>query len=182
MLASSSPRRRELFSQIGLAVEVIPSTFAEDLPHGDYAEDLAQYPVATATEKALEVYKRLIDDDRPPDLVIGADSVILHDGRILEKPGTKEENLRMLHDLNAGHHEVVTGVVAIVPRIQSPGYEVKSLLEKTRVYFYDHPLHILEAYAASGEGWDRAGGYAIQQTGALLVQRIEGDYNNVVGA
>ena len=159
----------------------MPSTFDELLPHSDYADDLSQYPVATAQEKALDVYQRLIDDDRPPDLVIAADSVILHQGSILEKPGTHEENLRMLRDLNAGSHEVVTGVVVIVPRIQSPGFEVKSLLEKTRVFFHDYPLSLLEAYAASGEGWDRAGGYAIQQQGALLVQRIEGDYANVVG-
>jgi len=159
-----------------------------------------EYPVATATQKAVEVYRRLVQEDldNPPDLVIGADTVVLshyspatsmaHQSSlperrpdILEKPKNKADNLRMLLELNGGACEVVTGVSIVYPIISAPGYQIKSIDERAVVYFAQNSVRILEAYADSGEGVDRAGGFAIQGLGGLLIRKIDGDYNNIVG-
>ncbi|KAJ8455202.1 hypothetical protein ONZ45_g18222 [Pleurotus djamor] len=199
VLASNSPRRKEILQIFGLAPEVVPSTFKEDLGLQGF-EDPHEYPVSTATHKAVEVYERLVnqDPDNAPELVIGADTVVLTHAQpstsqtsysdlpqvaqeLLEKPSSKEDNLRMLLDLNGGVCEVVTGVTIVYPTITAPGYAMKSIDERTLVYFTDNPRHIVEAYVQSGEGIDRAGGFAIQGLGGILVRKIEGDYHNVVG-
>jgi len=138
------------------------------------------------------------DPDNAPDLVIGADTVVLTHAQpstseisysvlpevnqeLLEKPISKEDNLRMLLDLNGGVCEVVTGVSVVYPVLTSPGYSIRSIDERSLVYFADSPPHIVEAYAESGEGIDRAGGFAIQGLGGILIRKIEGDHHNVVG-
>ncbi|KAF7972236.1 hypothetical protein HWV62_18646 [Athelia sp. TMB] len=195
VLASASPRRKEILQIFGLAPEIIPSTFAEDLVASSF-EDIHEYPVATATQKAVEVYERLVREnpDNAPDLVIGADTVVLTHAQpttsqtgfsvlpdtvqhLLEKPLDKDDNLRMLLDMNGSVCEVVT----VYPVLTSPGYDIKSIDERSLVYFSDNPHHLLEAYVENGEGIDRAGGFAIQGQGGLLVRKIEGDYHNVVG-
>jgi len=199
VLASNSPRRKEILKNFGLDPEVVPSTFDETLPHSSF-ENVHEYPVATATHKAVEVYTRMVqqDPDDPPDLVIGADTVVLTHIEtggfggdssllpqsrpdILEKPTSKDDNLRMLLDLNGGVCEVVTGVTLVYPILTAPGYQIKSIDERTLVYFADCSPTLLESYASSGEGVDRAGGFAIQGLAGMLVRKIEGDYNNVVG-
>jgi len=199
ILASNSPRRKEILNNLGLAPEIIPSTFAENLPVHSF-ENVHEYPVATATHKAVEVYERLVREqpDDAPDLVIGADTVVLTHAlpstsqsgysvlpetsqELLEKPSSKEDNLRMLLDLNGGVCEVVTGVSLVYPVLSAPGYTIKSIDERSLVYFSDNAPHIVEAYVNSGEGIDRAGGFAIQGLGALLVRKFEGDYSNIVG-
>mgnify|MGYP001025847018 FL=1 len=184
VLASSSPRRRNILATIGVHPEIVPSTFKEDLPKSDFFGDTAhEYPVETATHKAKEVYIRLVmqDEHDPPDLVIAADTVIVHQGKILEKPLDKTDNVRMLADMCGHSFHVVTGVAIVHPILQAPGYEVRTVCEQTRVHFADVPAPLLQAYAESGEGLDRAGGFAIQGRGALFIRSIEGDYNNVVG-
>jgi len=199
VLASNSPRRKEILQTHGLAPEIVPSTFDETLSHAEF-EEVHEYPVATATHKAVEVYERLVQQnpDEPPDLVIGADTVVLSHPtsytsgasrpaqdferpEILEKPISKADNLRMLLDLNGKSCEVVTGVSLVYPILTAPGYEVKSMDERTVVHFADNPTYLLEAYADSGEGVDRAGGFAVQGLGGALVKGIDGDYLNVVG-
>ncbi|KAF5349991.1 hypothetical protein D9756_009223 [Leucocoprinus leucothites] len=199
VLASNSPRRQEILKTFGLAPDIVPSTFREDLPASSF-EDIHEYPVATATHKAVEVYERLVqeDPDNAPDLVIAADTVVLTHAlplasqisyadlpqinqELLEKPLDKSDNLRMLMDLNGGVCEVVTGVSIVYPVISSPGYDIKSIDERSLVYFADNPKHLVSAYVNSGEGVDRAGGFAIQGLGGILIRKIEGDYNNVVG-
>ncbi|KAI0806069.1 Maf/Ham1 [Irpex lacteus] len=199
VLASNSPRRREILQTFGLTPEIVPSTFEEDLPHTDF-EDVHEYPVATATHKAVEVYQRLLraDPDDAPDLVIAADTVVLTHQQpgissisyedvpavrqdILEKPSSKDDNLRMLLDMNGGVCEVVTGVSLVYPVLEAPGYNIKSIDERTLVYFADNSHELLEAYVESGEGIDRAGGFAVQGLGGALVRKVDGDYHNVVG-
>ncbi|KAH8118185.1 Maf-like protein [Phellopilus nigrolimitatus] len=199
VLASASPRRKEILKTFGLEPEIVPSTFEETLPQNSF-EDVHEYAVATATQKAVEVYERLVSEnpDDAPDLVIGADTVVLthtlpaHSGidssllpqerpEILEKPTSKADNLRMLLDLNGCVCEVVTGVSLVYPILVAPGYQIKSIDERTLVHFADSPTHLLEAYADSGEGIDRAGGFAAQGLGGLLIRKVDGDYNNVVG-
>ncbi|KAH7911533.1 Maf Ham1 [Hygrophoropsis aurantiaca] len=196
VLASASPRRKDILQNLGLAPEIIPSTFEENLPVSSF-EDIHEYPVATATHKAVEVYERLVSEnpDDAPDLVIGADTVVLTHAlpatstemelgttqELLEKPSSKEDNLRMLLDLNGGVCEVVTGVSLVYPILSAPGYDIKSLDERTLVYFADNPLEVLQAYVNSGEGLDRAGGFAVQGLGNLLIRKVDGDFSNVVG-
>ncbi|KAI0667936.1 Maf/Ham1 [Trametes maxima] len=200
ILASNSPRRREILQTFGLSPEIVPSTFEETLPFGGF-QDVHEYPVATATHKAVEVYERLVNEnpDDAPDLVIAADTVVLTHPPpglsgaprfadempppqdILEKPIDKDDNMRMLLDLNGGICEVVTGVSLAFPVLEAPGYKVKSIEERTLVYFAQNENSLLEAYVASGEGKDRAGGFAIQGLGGMLVSKVDGDYNNVVG-
>jgi len=196
ILASASPRRKEILQTLGLAPEVVPSIFPENLSLSSF-EHIHEYPVATATQKAVEVYERLVAEtpDDAPDLVISADTVVFTHAlpsttmemetgvrqELLEKPSSKEDNLRMLLDLNGGVCEVVTGVSLVYPILSAPGYEIKSIDERTLVYFADNPLHVLKAYVDSLEGLDRAGGFAIQGLGNLLIRKIDGDFHNVVG-
>jgi len=128
ILASGSPRRKEILQTFGLAPEIVPSLFTEDLSPASF-EDIHEYPVATATHKAVEVYERLVreDPENGPDLVIGADTIVLTHAQpvssdiayselpgvhqeLLEKPVDRGDNLRMLQDLNGNVCEVVTGV------------------------------------------------------------------------
>ncbi|KAJ7044099.1 inosine triphosphate pyrophosphatase-like protein [Mycena alexandri] len=199
ILASASPRRKDILSVFGLAPEIIPSTFAEDLPLSSF-ENIHEYPVATATHKAIEVYERLVetDPDNAPDLVIAADTVVLSHAlpstsqtsyemlpevtqELLEKPTSKEDNLRMLLDLNGNVCQVVTGLVVVYPVLTSPGYMIRSIDERSLVYFADNSRELIEAYVESGEGLSVAGGFAIQRRGGALVRKVDGDYNNVVG-
>jgi len=199
ILASKSPRRQDILRTFGLTPEVIPSTFVEDLPISSFP-DIHEYPVSTATHKAVEVYERLVRENPEdgPDLVIGADTVVLTHAQpstsnvsysvlpeinqeLLEKPTSKQDNLRMLLDLNGGVCEVVTGVTVVYPILHAPGYDMKSIDERTLVYFADNPKHLIEAYVNSGEGLDCAGGFNVATNGSLLTRKIEGDYHNVVG-
>ncbi|KAF7299030.1 Maf/Ham1-domain-containing protein [Mycena indigotica] len=199
VLASASPRRKDILETHGLAPDIIPSTFGENLPVGSF-EDIHEYPVATANHKAVEVYERLVreDPENAPDLVIAADTVVLTHSppstsqtgfdslpgviqELLEKPESKEDNMRMLLDLNGGICEVVTGLVVVYPILTAPGYMTRSLDERSLVYFADNPRELLEAYVESGEGRFLAGGFAIQGRGGALIRKVDGDYNNVVG-
>ncbi|KAH7099027.1 Maf/Ham1 [Auriculariales sp. MPI-PUGE-AT-0066] len=199
VLASASPRRKEILETFGLRPEIVPSEFAEDLPHTAF-DNLYEYATATATEKAVEVYKQLVNEspDHPPDMVIGADTIVLshivpprpgiqstaelHDRpEVLEKPGTKDEKRRMLLDLNGKICEVVTGISVVFPILTAPGYGVKSMEERTLVHFANNSKELIEAYVQSGEGIDRAGGFAVQGLGGMLIAKVDGDYNNVVG-
>ncbi|KAI0788282.1 Maf/Ham1 [Fomes fomentarius] len=200
VLASNSPQRKEILRTFGLEPEIVPSTFEETLPYGGFS-DLHEYPVATATYKAVEVYERLVtqDPDDAPDLVIAADTVVLTHAPpelsttprfvnepagpqdILEKPRDKDDNMRMLLDLNGGICEVVTGVSIVYPVLEAPGYKIKSIEERTLVHFAQNEEYLLRAYVESGEGIDRAGGFAVQGLGGMLVGKVDGDYQNVVG-
>ncbi|KAG8813843.1 hypothetical protein FRC19_002155 [Serendipita sp. 401] len=196
VLASNSPRRREILKTFGIEPDIVPSTFAEDLPKSSF-RNMYEYPVANAQHKAVEVYERLVqeDEENAPDLVIAADTVVLSmeesvvtgfQGNdlavgLLEKPETREENLRMLKELNGKACQVVTGVVVLFPILTAPGYRMQSIEERTTVHFNDNSERKLKAYVDSGEGLDRAGGFAIQGLGGLLVGKIEGDFWNVVG-
>ncbi|KAI0711849.1 Maf/Ham1 [Cerioporus squamosus] len=193
-LASNSPRRKDI-----LKTFIVPSTFEETLPFGRFS-DPHEYPVATVTQKAVEVYERMVtqNPDDAPDLVIAADTVVLtHPPEglksmrfadeptgpqdILEKPTDKEDNMRMLLDLNGGICEVVTGVSIVFPVLEAPGYKIKSIEERTKVYFSQNDESLLRTYVESGEGIDRAGGFAVQGLGGMLISKVDGDYHNVVG-
>ncbi|ORY25250.1 inosine triphosphate pyrophosphatase-like protein [Naematelia encephala] len=198
VLASSSPRRKDILETAGLRPEIIPSTFAENLPKSRFQGHLADYPIATAGEKALEVYERLIkEDDRDPaDLVISADTVVIFPpekdtqengaahgeiSEILEKPINKDEQIRALLSMSGRSCEVITGVTIVYPCVEAPGYKLESISCSTLVQFYDNSRKVVKAYVDSEEGLDRAGGFAIQGLGGILIEGIEGNYDNCVG-
>ncbi|PUU83153.1 Maf-like protein, partial [Tuber borchii] len=187
ILASASPRRKQLLSQIGLTdIEVIPSSFAENLDKSRY--EAFEYVLETAIQKCLEVYKREINNQvkGEPAIVLSADTVIVsYTGEIMEKPRSEEGHLAMLKALRDGPpHKVCTAVVAMAPleTLVHPGYAQENHVEETIVTF--DPMvtdDLLEAYVKTREGADKAGGYAIQGAGSILVKKIEGTFDNVVG-
>lgn len=183
VLASSSPRRREILSNAGLRFEVVPSRFKEKLHKGSFAAPHA-YAVETAKQKALEVADRMHQKDlRAPDVVIGADTIVAVGGLILEKPVDKQDAYRMLSRLSGKEHSVFTGV-AIVHCCTRDGQldtEVSEFYEETTVKFSELSEELLWEYIDSGEPMDKAGGYGIQALGGMLVEYVRGDFLNVVG-
>ncbi|PYH45707.1 nucleotide diphosphatase [Aspergillus saccharolyticus JOP 1030-1] len=187
ILASASPRRRQILSQLGLPnLEVIPSNTPEDFPK---TMEPFEYVLATATEKAQAVYRQEIQNEArgEPGLILAADTIIVDTsaGRILEKPRSEADHWAMLRALrDAGHHKVYTAMCAMAPLVSArdPGYALETALEETDVKF-DQGVsdEMLLAYVKTREGADKAGGYGLQGLGSILVERIEGSWDNVVG-
>ncbi|MGB9867391.1 MAG: Maf family protein [Bacillota bacterium] len=169
VLASSSPRRQQLLSQIGLDFSVVPSLVEESTVMG---EDPVQVAQGLALSKAREVASRVGDS-----LVIGADTVVVLGDEILGKPGSPREAELMLAKLQGRWHVVVTGVAVVDG--SSGEFEVGH--ECTRVHVRQLGEDEIAFYVSTGEPLDKAGAYGIQGLGALLVDRIEGCYHNVVG-
>ncbi|CCG84182.1 protein of unknown function [Taphrina deformans PYCC 5710] len=185
ILCSSSPRRLALLTQLGLPVEVIASGFEENLSKSDYDLTPWEYATATATEKILAVYRSVANDRHEPRLLLASDTIILCGHQILEKPTSPDAHLAMLKQLRGVPHKVFTAVAALAPNDEmpvAPGYVLRTHLAETTVTF-DASLSddVLVEYVKSGEGSDKAGGYAIQGQGAVLVDKIEGSYDAVVG-
>ena len=183
LLCSSSPRRQTLLRQIGIEAEVVPSNFPETLSKTDLTP--WEYATKTATGKVLAVYRATADDENEPRLLIAADTVILAGHSIVEKPSGPSAQLDMLKLLRREPHKVFTAVVVLRPDDDmpvAPGYILRSHIEETTVEF-DSTISddLLAAYVQTGEGSDKAGGYAIQGQGALLVKKIDGSYDSVVG-
>lgn len=186
VLASASPRRKALLAQIGLInVEIIPSQFAEDLPK---SLTPFEYVLATATEKALAVYKQEVNNQTKgePGIIIAADTIVVSNaGEVLEKPRSEVQHIQMLKTLrDTGVHKVYTAVAVMVPlaSARDPGYALETKTEETTVKFDPEITdELLLAYVKTREGADKAGGYGIQGTGAVLVEKIEGSFDNVVG-
>ncbi|KAI4953421.1 hypothetical protein J4E91_002268 [Alternaria rosae] len=186
VLASASPRRRQLLAQIGLTkIDIVPSKFAENLDHSLGA---LNYVLETASAKAHDVYKTEINNRErgEPAIVIAADTIVVsYAGRILEKPKSEADHiatLKMLRD--EGEHKVMTAVAVMKPLESAvdPGYAMETHVEETTVKFDPTVTdELILAYVRTRDGNDKAGGYGIQTAGACLIERIEGSYDNVVG-
>ncbi|HHV60582.1 MAG TPA: septum formation inhibitor Maf [Clostridiaceae bacterium] len=170
ILASASPRRKELLEQIGVNFQIVSSNTDE---HIEFANDPVEYACTLSGKKAMDVAKRYDSGY----LVIGADTIVVLDGKILGKPEDKEDAFRMLKSLQGKWHEVITGVTVI----DAGDKRAESDYEKTRVKMRSLSDDMIKAYINTGEPMDKAGSYGIQRFGALLVERIEGCYFNVVG-
>lgn len=166
VLASQSPRRRELLANAGIPFEVRPAGIEEQPREGEPPED---YVARLAREKAEAV------EAGDEEFVLGADTTVVVDGQILEKPHTPEEAERMLRLLNGRDHVVMTGVC-----LRHRG-RVWTAVEQTRVWFIPLRDDEIRFYARSGEPLDKAGGYAIQGLASRFAERVEGCYFNVVG-
>jgi septum formation protein len=163
VLASGSPRRRQLLEMLGLGVEVRPPHIAEIRAAG---EDPRSYVERLAREKAVSV---------AGDLVLAADTTVVVDGEVLEKPADADDALRMLRRLQGRTHHVLTAIALKTPRGMLGATDV------TAVVFRAADDDLLRAYVATGEPMDKAGAYGIQGYGAALVERIDGDFFSVMG-
>ncbi len=169
ILASKSPRRKELLEQAGLIVTVVPSCVDEDGINITAPENLVK---TLAEAKAREVAGAY-----PESWVIGADTIVLIDGEILGKPDSTETARRMIQQLNGQTHEVFTGYAIFCEALKT----CISGVEKTDVHFRNLSQQEIEWYIQTDEPYDKAGAYAIQGLGSFLVKRICGSYTNVVG-
>lgn len=167
ILASQSPRRRELIGNILSDFSVIVSHVQERLPEGIRPEEV---PVYLAQIKAQAVAA-----EHPDDVVIGADTVVILDAEVLGKPRDKDDAVRMLRALSGKTHTVITGCAIL------QGGNATTFSELTRVEFYPLSDREILEYIATGEPFDKAGAYGIQGKGSVLVKRIEGDFFNVMG-
>ncbi|HET6832170.1 MAG TPA: Maf family protein [Solirubrobacterales bacterium] len=165
VLASASPRRRELLTLLGLEFEAV-ATGVPELTGGD--------PAVIVVENALRKARAV---DRPGATVLGVDTDVVCDGRLLGKPVTDGDATARLRALSGRTHEVLSGIAL---RTSWDARE-RSELVRTAVTFRDLSDREIEAYVASGEWRDRAGGYAVQGLGSALVERVEGDLSNVIG-
>lgn len=167
VLASSSPRRRQLLEMLGIAHRVDPSNVPEVAEPGEPVE---RFAVRLAREKALQVAAR-----HPGIPVLGADTVVVLGQELLGKPAAPADAIRMLRALSGREHRVVTAVA-----LAQDG-EVRDRYDVTRVWFRPLTSEMIDAYVATGEPLDKAGAYGVQGYGAVLVERIEGDFFSVMG-
>jgi septum formation protein len=169
VLASASPRRRELLTQAGYAFEVQPAHVNEDLRPG---EDPITYVVRLARDKAQAVFADVND---PNAIILGADTTVTLDSHILAKPEDAADAARMLRLLSGRTHRVITGVAVVTAKSTEVAAEV------TGVQFLTLSDEEIAAYVATGEPMDKAGAYGIQGLAAKWIPRVEGCYFNVVG-
>lgn len=169
ILASASPRRREILTEHGFSFEIVPAHVDESVLPGETPPD---HVVRVAREKARAVAPRF-----PDSIVLGADTIIAFEGRILGKPKDPEDAARMLRDLSGKDHEVLTGFCV---RVDLPEREVSEVVA-ARVRFRDLSTSEIGEYVKSGEPLDKAGAYAIQGGAKRFVESVAGSIANVVG-
>lgn len=168
VLASGSPRRKELLGMLGVEFDICPAVGEEKAEAGLLPDKTVR---ALAKAKALEVAARCEKDC----LVIAADTVVSLDGEILGKPHSEEEAKEMLSKLSGRSHKVYTGLCLVL------GDKLLSREEETTVYFRELTRSEISAYVATGEPLDKAGAYGIQGKASLFIEGIDGDYYNVMG-
>lgn len=168
ILASGSPRRKELLSLITEDFKIIPADIDET---ADKNIELMKQPQYLAEKKARYIF----ENGHKNDIVIGSDTGVFIDGKMLGKPGNAENAMQMLEELSGRKHKVITGC-SIISKDKCVSFS-----EETIVEFYKLSNKEIDEYIATNEPMDKAGAYGIQGKGATLVKKIEGDYYNVVG-
>jgi septum formation protein len=166
ILASKSPRRKELLSQIGVDYICEPARGEEIITTHDPALAVEQL----SRQKAQEVSQK-----HPNRIILAADTVVAVNGKILGKPADEEDAKEMLRSIQGNSHSVFTGVTIVTPE------EEITFHEETKVWVYPMSREEIDAYVATGEPMDKAGAYGIQGAFAAYIKGIVGDYNNVVG-
>ena len=181
ILASASPRRKELLEQIGINPEIIPSSLDENIT--ETSPD--KVVMSLSGQKAMDIASSIEPAENTAALILGADTVVSIDGRILGKPHSHEEAALMIRTLQGRTHQVYTGVTIILKEKSEESRDIRisretfSVKTDVRVCPMDE-AEILD-YSNSQEPMDKAGAYGIQGSFAKYVKEIEGDYNNVVG-
>jgi len=169
ILASASPRRRELLDQIGVGYRVVISEIDESVLAGEKPGD---YVCRVAREKVLDVMQR----EGPGAPVLGADTAVVVKGRILGKPADRAQAIDMLETLSGRTHEVWSAVALVLPTGR-----ILEQLDVTRVTFSELPRAWIEAYCDSGDPMDKAGAYGVQGMAAQKISQLEGSYSGVMG-
>eukprot|EP00386_Alphamonas_edax_P007820 GDKI01025923.1.p1 GENE.GDKI01025923.1~~GDKI01025923.1.p1 ORF type:complete len:242 (-),score=73.06 GDKI01025923.1:60-785(-) len=198
ILASKSPRRKEILEKIGLQlVRCLPSTFDEDLDKSKYPSTEA-YCLDTATHKGNQVAELVwgaaagqaiangngdahLFDYRDADVIISSDTIIDLDGTVIEKPADHADAVRILSSFSGRSHKVHTAVVIHTRKSDNPIRPAAAFVDTAEVRFADLGRDDIEAYVATGEPFDKAGGYGIQGIGGQFVSGISGDYFSVMG-
>ena len=168
ILASASPRRKEILSLLGLPFTVLPSHVSEDIDI--ISDDFGAYARELASRKTTAIAK-----DYGDYTVIGADTIVVHEGKHYPKPASPAQAKTFLQALSGKTHTVITGVGIFM------GGTLRVFSVETAVTFRELDDVLIDAYVESGDPMDKAGGYGIQTAGALLVDKIDGDYFNVMG-
>lgn len=169
ILASTSPRRKELLEMVGLQFEVIPTGYDEQMDNHTDPEKLVKL---FSQEKAYS-----IQDDAPNAIIIAADTIVVLNGKIFGKPKNKEENIEMLRQLTGTTHTVMTGYTVL----DTASQKIVTKVVKTHLTMVKLSLEEIITYIEKENPFDKSGGYSIQSRGSIFTEKIEGDYYNVVG-
>lgn len=169
VLASTSPRRKELLEKTGVIFEICPGDYEEDMTLSMEPKELAKFLSKGKAESVVSKF--------PDALIIGSDSFIAHNDIVLGKPHTAEKAKEMLQMLRGTNHSILTGYAVI----DTKNNKMINDVSETKVYFRNYDDSEIDEYIATGEPLDRAGAYAIQGLGGRLVDRYEGDYDSAVG-
>lgn len=176
ILASGSPRRRELLEQMGICFEVSPAhgeeIITKELP-AEIVEELSDMKACEVAERYTDCYKN------DTTVIIGADTIVAFENEIMGKPKDTADAVRMLTTLQGRTHQVYTGVTLVI--LENDEKKIVTFHERTDVHMYPMTKEQIEAYVATGEPMDKAGAYAIQGKCAAYIKGINGEYNNVVG-
>ncbi|MBU3839664.1 MAG: septum formation protein Maf [Candidatus Ruminococcus intestinipullorum] len=173
ILGSASPRRKELLEQMGMEFEIFISHKAEEYTSVKPEDIAAELALRKAENVASEI-------EAKNTIVIGADTIVVQDGKVLGKPKDRANAFEMLHSLQGKAHQVYTGI-AVLNYDESGQVNVHNDVVKTEVYVHAMSEEEIKNYIATGECDDKAGGYGIQGKFAVFIEKIEGDYYNVVG-
>lgn len=187
ILASTSPRRAQLLRSVGLPFTLAPVDYEEPAPDAEDARQPARYVERLARAKAaacdLSALQGAQFTPHATLIVLTADTIVWHEGRILNKPRDANEACEMLKALRGQTHQVFTGVCLRIHNKENKesGDDYRIEHDVTTVKFFHMDAHWIERYVATGEPMDKAGAYAAQGLGAFIIERVEGDFSNVVG-
>lgn len=182
ILASASPRRKQLLEQIGLTFTILPSNAEEIITKTKPSEVVIELSNLKCFDIANQITQNTLTNSNLGNdtIVIGADTIVSYSDQILGKPADAQDAFEMLKNLSNHCHSVFTGVTLAHIKDQAIVQHI-SFYEETKVYMKEFSDSLIHSYIASGECLDKAGAYGIQGLGCILVDHIEGDYNNVVG-
>ncbi len=179
ILASGSPRRKELLAQMGLAFETMPSDLEEKITGDTPSETVESLSYQKAADIASRIREGSKQQERKKRLVIGSDTIVVCGGKVMGKPRTEEEAFSMLSRIQGRVHEVYTGVTIAIIENDNISYEIFS--KKASVTVHSMNEQEIRAYIAKGESMDKAGAYGIQGSFAMFVDEIQGEYSTVLG-
>ena len=182
ILASASPRRKELLSQMGLEFVVMPSDVEEVITRKIPWQIVVELSSQKARDLMFKVAMDTISSEEGKEkdiLIIGADTIVVNNNQVLGKPKNEEDAIRMITELQGHSHSVYTGVSMVY--LKEGIAQTRTFAEETKVNVVPMTKEQIRAYVASGESMDKAGAYAIQGRFGEFISGIEGDYNNVVG-
>ncbi|XP_054720404.1 probable bifunctional dTTP/UTP pyrophosphatase/methyltransferase protein [Uloborus diversus] len=183
ILACNSPRRIELLQKTGIRFDSFPNQLTKKLKPDSF-KSIADFAMAVAEGKALSVLEACKTvGEIPPNLVIGVETVACKERKIYGKPSSKEEACFILRNLSGCTHSVITGVCLMFPAARNSEwlYDVKSFYEETFVTMSELSAKIITAYVSTGQPMDELGAYGMQDKGATIIKRIDGDFSNAVG-